>query len=162
MSGELAETNYAEVRENAESAQSQLSSWSTDPDPTTIAVVRAPRDTNIEEYCDEWRKELGMPRWALERFWEYRAGYRTNTAVSNPTRRAYDDANLDLHYEKYITDSEQAQQSIDELVSRLNSGEDITLVCFEEPSEPCHRHRLKALIEARRDTDLSASPTPAD
>lgn len=162
MSGKLSETHYAEVRENAESAQSQLSSWNSDPDPTTIAVVREPRDTNIEEYCDEWRKELGMPRWALERFWEYRAGYRTNTAVSNPTRRAYEDANLELHYEQYITDSEQAQQTIDGLVRRLNSGEDITLVCFEEPSEPCHRHRLKALIEARRAAGLSAVTTKAD
>jgi hypothetical protein len=46
---------------------------------------------------------------------------------------------------------------VEELVSRLNGGEDLTLICFEEPHEPCHRHILIELIEARLSSDYDFS-----
>lgn len=153
VTGTLRETHYDVVREEYESSQSRLSDYSEGRQATTIAVVRLPRDTNIDVYCDGWMPELGMPERHLKRFWEYRQGYRTNSAVADPTRRAYEDARLDYHYNRHLRTSDEAQKAIDELVSRLESGEDITLVCFEEPSEPCHRYVLKEVIESRLSSD---------
>lgn len=153
VTGTLRETHYDVVREEYESSQSRLSDYSDKHAATTVAVVRLPRDTKIDEYCDEWMPELGMPERHLKRFWAYRQGYRTNSAVADPTRRAYEDARLDYHYNRYLRTSDDAQRAIDELVSRLECGEDITLVCFEEPPEPCHRHKLKQVIETRLGSD---------
>jgi uncharacterized protein YeaO (DUF488 family) len=153
MTGVLRETHYDEVRSSQESDQSQLSEYLDSAGPTTIAVVRKPRDTGIEDYCDEWMPELGMPERHLKRFWEYRAGYRTNSAVSNPTSRAYDDANCEYHYRQHIRTSDSAQKALSAIVRRLKNGEDITLVCFEEPSEPCHRYVLMETIESRLESD---------
>ena len=127
-------------------------SWAsvyTDDCPTTIAVVSLPRDTGIEEICDEWKPELGMPQEHLRRFWSYKSGFTTNSAVDNPVERAYDEARLDYHYDRYIRTSDKAQNALREVVSRLNDGEDVTLVCFEESADACHRHKLKEIIEAR-------------
>lgn len=149
MTGTLRETHYDLVKEEYESSQSRLSDYSNKHSATTVAVVRLPRDTDIEVYCDEWLPALGMPEKHLKRFWAFRDGFSSNSAVANPTQRAYDEANLDYHYRRHLRSSDDAQAAIDSLVRRLNTGEDITLVCFEEPPEPCHRHVLREVIEAR-------------
>jgi hypothetical protein len=151
MTGVLREESYEVVKEKAESEQCQLSSF-VDTGPTTIAVVRLPRDTQIEQYCDEWLPELGMPQKHLKRFWQYRSGFRTNSAVDNPTERAYREARLDYHYGRYIRTSDEAQKALNAIVGRLSDGEDITLVCFEKTADACHRHYLKEIIESRRDS----------
>jgi len=152
MAGVLRETDYHSIKEDFESDQQQLSAYCEDK-PTTIAVVSKPRDTGIEEMCDEWWPELGMPERHLERFWSYRSGFRTNSAVENPTQRAYDEARLDHYYDRHIRTSDEAQDALRRLVSRLENGEDITLVCFEESPLPCHRHKLIEIVEARLSTE---------
>lgn len=152
MSGRLREIDYQSLKERRESDQQQLSSY-TEDEPTYIAVVSCPRDTGIEEYCDEWWPELGIPERHLQRFWSYRAGFSTNSAVDNPVQRAYDEARLDYHYGRHIRTSDDAQQALSELVSRLDTGEDITLVCFEERHEACHRHQLIDIIETRLESE---------
>lgn len=152
MAGVLRETYYDAVKENYESEQKCLSAFCEDNSPTTIAIVRLPRDTQIEQYCDEWMPELGMPEKHLRRFWQYRSGFRTNSAVDNPIERAYSEARLDYHYGRYIRTSDEAQKALSAIVRSLNDGEDVTLVCFERRSDACHRHYLKELIESRRDS----------
>ena len=152
MSGRLQETHYKSVQAAYESDQQQLLQYS-DDEPTTIAVVRKPRDTGIEEICDEWCPELGMPERHLKRFWSYRSGFKTNSAVDNPIERAYEEARLDHYYEQYLRRSDEAQQALSDIVRRLDNGEDITLVCFEEPQEPCHRYKLIEVLTARLDSE---------
>lgn len=149
MTGVLRETYYDKIKEDYQSEQSRLSAFYENDSPTTIAVVREPRDTGIEELCDEWWPELGMPKRHLERFWSYRSGFRTNSAVDNPTHRAYKEARLDYHYDRHVRTSDDAQKALSALVSRLENGEDVTLVCFEKPAEPCHRHKLVEIIRTR-------------
>ncbi len=60
-----------------------------------------------------------------------------------------DVAGLEKEYLRHIRSSDEAQNALSELVCRLNDGEDVTLVCYEKPSEPCHRHLLIELIESR-------------
>jgi len=147
MTGSLQESHYDAVREQYESEQLQLSSFSTNPSATTIAVTSRPKD--LERYCDEVMEPLGMPEKHLKRYWSYRSGFQTNSAVDNPVRRAYEEARLDHHYRRHIKQSEKAQRALSQLVSRLRDGEDLTLVCFEKPTEPCHRYLLIDLIESR-------------
>lgn len=154
MLGSIDETDFPSLAERVESEQSSLTDFSGDG-ATTVAVVRLPRDTGIDEICDEWRPELGVPAYHLRRYWSYRSGFRTNSAVDNPTERAYKEARLDYHYDSHIRASDEAQATIDELVRRLESGEDITLVCFEQSDTACHGHRLKEIIEARLWADYS-------
>jgi hypothetical protein len=147
MTGSLQESYYDAVKEQHESQQLQLSSFTTNPSATTIAITSRPK--KLEQYCDEVMEPLGMPEEHLKRYWSYRSGFQTNSAVDNPARRAYDEARLDHHYRQYIKRSEEPQKALSQLVRRLRDGEDLTLVCFEKPTEPCHRHLLIDLIESR-------------
>lgn len=158
MTGVLREACYKSVKERARSEQSLLSDFQ-QTDAVTVAVVRLPRDTGIDEICDEWKPALGVPEHHLKRYWQYRSGYRTNSAVDDAVKRAYDDAHIDYHYRKYVRDSDEAQNALSGIVSRLENGEDVTLVCFEECPQNCHRTILMDMIEARRSSDLERSRT---
>lgn len=155
MTGSLDESHYDVVKARYESDQQLLSHFSDDGGATTIAVVSEPND--LETYCDEWMPALGMPERHLKRYHQYLSGFLTNSAVDNPRERAYDEARLDYHYGRHLRTSDEAQAALSELVCRLNNGEDITLVCFEKPHEPCHRHKLKEVIEARLDSQFDFS-----
>ena len=156
MTGSLKESHYEVVRSEYESEQLQLSDFSNSNDTSTkIAVTTQPKDLGV--FCDEVREELGMPERHLKRYWAYRSGFSTNSAVDNPAERAFKEARLDHYYRRHIQTSDEAQAALSELVSRLNDGEDITLVCFEKPSEPCHRHILIELIEARLSSNYDFS-----
>jgi hypothetical protein len=149
MTGSLEESHYEVVRAEYESDQRCLSDFSEDSaSPTTIAVVSKP-SRDIDTFCDEWMPALGMPEKYLKRYHQYLAGYRANSAVDNPQRRAWVDAELEKEYLRYVRTSDEAQDALAGIVSRLKGGEDITLVCYEKGSEPCHRHLLIELIEAR-------------
>jgi hypothetical protein len=147
MSGRIDETNYSEVKEKHLSAQAELADWSNDT-TTYIAVVSLVRGS-MEEYVDEVCPELGMPEWALKRFLQRRAGYRGNSAVDSPHEKAYEDVHLHGIYQSYLSDSEEAQDKISDLVERVLAGENITLVCYEEGGKSCHRHLLVNIIRER-------------
>lgn len=148
MTGVLRETDYHTIKEQYESDQRQLSQY-TNSQPTTIAVVRLPRDTGIEEMCDEWWPALGLPERHLKRYWEYKSGFKTNSAVDDAEERAYEEARVEHYYRRYVQKSAEAQRAIRMLVERLRDGEDITLVCFEETAQNCHRSELRQMIESR-------------
>lgn len=147
MSGRIDETNYAEVKEKHLSSQCELAEF-TEQQTTYIAVVSLPRH-GIEDAVDEVWPELGMPQWALKRFLKRRAGYKTNSAVDNPHEKAYEDVSLHGIYQSHINESKEAQERLHEAVERLTSGENITLVCYEEEGESCHRHMLLDIIRER-------------
>jgi hypothetical protein len=155
MTGSLRESHYEAVRDDFQSSQLQLSDFDDSDGSTTIAVTTQPKD--LGTFCDEVRKELGMPERHLKRYWQYRSGFQSNSAVDNPAERAFEEARLDHYYRRHIQCSDEAQAALSELVSRLSDGEDITLVCFEKPAEPCHRHILMELIEARLSSNYDFS-----
>jgi hypothetical protein len=155
MTGSLSESHYEVVKEKHESDQQRLANFSNESQATTIAVVSRPNQTKIDDICDEHISVLGMPERHLSRFHKYKSGFQTNSAVDNPVQRAYDEARLDYHYTRHIQCSDEAQTAIDELVSRLEEGEDLCLVCFEKPGEPCHRHKLMQIVQSRLDSDFT-------
>lgn len=155
MTGSVQESYYEAVRSEYESEQLQLSNFTESDSSTTIAVTSQPKD--LGQYCDEVRTELGMPEQHLKRYWQYRSGFQTNSAVDRPAERAFEEARLDYHYRRHIQTSDEAQNALSELVHRLENGEDLTLVCFEKPAEPCHRYILMDLIESRLSSEYDFS-----
>lgn len=147
MAGRIDETHYSKLKERKLSDQSELGKF-TDEQTTHIAVVSEPRG-NISDITDEMWPELGMPQWALYKFLEKRSGYRTNSAVEDPHERAYSEMNLSAIYQKHLKESDEARARLHEAVERATSGENITLVCYEESGESCHRHMLVDIIRER-------------
>ena len=156
MRGTVRETHYDDVREEYTSEQQLLDQYSEKGGSTTIAVVSLPRDTNIDVYCDEWMPALGMPKKFLKRYWEYRSGFRTNSACNDPEARAFEEAKLEMHYDAHLRNSSEAREALRSVVNRVRSGEDITFVCFEQSAHNCHRSLLVEAVEDRlRDSDES-------
>lgn len=155
MAGRLQEADYASVRETHDPEQVSLSEWSSSG-PTTIAVVRRPGDTGIDEVCDEWWPELGMPEDALDDYWKLRGEYNRNRFVSSneAANRAFVEADLRERFDRYVRDTPAAQKKLDEIIDRLEDGSDITLVCFESGGKKCHRHLLMDMLERRREASL--------
>lgn len=147
MTGELRQTSFAEVKERRGTDQSSLTAFGGGSNETFIAVVQAPNDTGIDELCDEWMQELGMPRFLLEQFWSKRSAYRSNPSISNAHNAAFDEVELHDKYVSYLYNDDDAQDAIDEIIERLTSDENITLVCFEGDGKKCHRHILMDMIE---------------
>jgi uncharacterized protein YeaO (DUF488 family) len=147
MSGRIDETNYADAKQRHLSSQSELDEWC-EAESTLVAVTSTPRGS-IETYVDEVIPELGMPERALKSFLALRAGYRTNSAVDDAHNKAYEDESLSSTYDNYIEKSPEAQRKLSELTERVVSGENITLVCYEEDGDACHRHKLVALLQER-------------
>lgn len=156
MAGTLDETNFSSLKEKHDPGQHSLSEFC-DSGNTTIAVVRKPNDTGITSVCDEWRPELGMPEAALDEYWSIRGAYDDNRFVTSTeaANRAFYEADLEQRFDKYVRSTPIAQRSLDEVVQRLNDGENITLVCFEGDGKRCHRHILQSMIESRREADLA-------
>lgn len=158
MAGSLKESDYAAVRESHDPEQVSLLDYGSSGS-TTIAVVRKPGDTGIDEVCDEWWPELGMPEDALDDYWKIRGEYNRNQFVSSDeaANRAFAEADLRERFDRYVRENEDAQRRMDEVIARLEDGSDITLVCFESGGKKCHRHILMDMLERRREACLSAS-----
>lgn len=159
MTGSLTESYYDEIKKQSCSDQQLLSDFGSGSSATTVAVVSKPGNTGIDKHCDEHEPSLGMPEKHLNRFHKYKSSFQSNSAISNPTKRAYDEARLDYYYHQHLQRSDEAQNALSRLVRRLENGEDITLVCFEKRSENCHRHILKEMIESRLSGKFTFTPT---
>jgi len=147
MSGDLTETHIRALTDNAD--QSSLSDFDNSGGVTTIAVVTDPKP-HIIEHTDELMKPLGMPEDALNDFRKLRKMLNYHDHIEEHNS-AYEKCNLDAKYWAYLEGSDKAQNCVDQIVSRIQSGEDIALVCFEPPNKHCHRTTLMGFI--RREVD---------
>jgi len=63
--------------------------------------------------------------------------------------RAMDDVDLDARYLAYLDDSSEAREALADLRDRLDAGEDVALVCYENTdNKRCHRTLLRERLEA--------------
>lgn len=157
MTGSLDTASVAEVESEHDSGQSSLFDYSEKDDPKTyVAVVSQPNDTGILDVTDEWMPELGMPDRKLNDFRRLREGYNTKDPVE-AHNKAYVKCDLDSAFESHVKFNEEAENKVKELAERVEDGEEIVLVCFEQSPKRCHRHKLKELIEEEieRSTDTS-------
>lgn len=157
MVGRVSETNFAELADDYEESQATLGEYGTST-PTRVAVV-SKVDEADRQMVDEWLPSLGMPEEILSKFHRRRSEYRRNSAVDDPHNRAYDELDLDSLYREYVQESTNVQRTINQLVERVKSGEEITLVCFEGDDERCHRHLLQQMITSRLEYSYSVPVT---
>lgn len=156
MSAPLKEESLSSVSDKHDPNQATFTQFGSDKNQTTIAVVSRPNEKMLE-VTDEWIPELGMPEKYLSRFLKRKNEYRANSAIDEPANRAYTDLSLDEKYVEYVRNSKEAQDAITQIISRVNNGESITLVCYEESHEMCHRHALIDIIKNRMKSEFTFS-----
>lgn len=152
MSGSLYEGHESVVKELHATGQQQLSSFGSQ---AQITVAIAPRETTVAQFADRCLPELCVPQNVRKRFKQYAAGFQTNSAVSEPNKRAYDDARVSDSYELYLTSSVDTQAAITQIVSDLEEGRDVSIVFDEKVDEMAYTDILSQMIEQRVDSQFS-------
>jgi hypothetical protein len=120
-------------------------------DEHLVGVVRRPtgwfRDT-----VDENHPELGPPEDLLDEFKDRHEDLKIQGMCDEGAHNAaWEELGFEERYQEHIETSEVASETIDDLVSQIQSGDDIVLVCFEDENKRCHRHELVSIIEDRLD-----------
>jgi hypothetical protein len=153
MSLPLTEECVYSVSDTSDEEQVTFNRFGVESQESLIAVVSRPTK-KIQRVTDEIMPALGMPDTWLEKYLQKRSQYRLNDGITEPGDMAYTDLELDSRYREYVQESSEAQACIDEIISRLESGEHITLVCFEESGKKCHRHVLLRMIRERAESQF--------
>lgn len=116
---------------------------------TLVGVVRRPTSWFLDT-VDENHQELGPPPELLDSLRERHEDLKTRGMCDEGAHNAaWEELGFEERYQDHLETSSEVRAAIDELVSRLRSGEDILLVCFENENKRCHRHELESVIEAR-------------
>lgn len=113
-----------------------------------IGVARRPTPWFYGQ-VDENVPELGPPDAVLDACKERAAELEEQGMDdADALNRAWEDTDFAERYREYLDQSDEAQAAIDELRDRMERGEDIVLVCYENTAEKrCHRTLLKAKLE---------------
>lgn len=148
MNGSLETASLSQVERERDHGQASLYDYGSAEDPKTyIAVVTDPNDTGILDATDEWMPELGIPSRKLNEFRRLREGYNSQDPVECHNK-AYLKCDFDKAFESHVRYNEDAKEKVEEIANRVQDGEEVVLVCFEESPKRCHRHKLKEIIES--------------
>jgi len=152
MSGSLYEGHESVAEELHASGQQQLSTFGS-TGQRTVAIAND--SSSLAQFADTLYVELQVPPTTRKRYFQFLAGFRTNSAVSSPQTRAFDDASVADSYQSYLLGSEEAQIAIDNIVANLEAGEDVSILFENEIDEMAYREVLSELIERRVDSQFS-------
>ena len=155
MSGSLYESHKS-VAEALDGGDQQLLSDFSDIGQTFIGIADA--DSEISDICHEMYPSLTVQGADRKRYYQYRSGFVTNSAVDNPSRRAYEEAGISESHREHVVDSEQAQKALSSIVRHLKSGDDVTLIFQSKLDERAHGSVLVQMIESRMESRYSFSP----
>jgi len=119
-------------------------------DATLVGVVREPTSW-FHAAVDENRSALAPPTELLDDVRAEREALEAegvdDAAAHN---RAMAAADFDRRYRDHLDDSAAASSAVVELIERLQDGEDVALVCYENTDEKrCHRTLLRERIAER-------------
>jgi len=118
------------------------------PDVTRVGVVRHPTGW-FHAAIDENQPELGPPTDLLEAFRDAEADMKLQGFCEEGAHNAaWDQVGFGTAYREYLEDSSDAQAALSELEDRLESGESLALVCYENTEKKrCHRTILRERLE---------------
>jgi uncharacterized protein YeaO (DUF488 family) len=104
-----------------------------DSDGTRILITRKWPGGQKKDRFHEWIKDLSLDLDPLNKW--------------NDSRKS--EADWKKYREKFLPQMKENQSSkiIEELRQRSKNGETITLLCYCNPGEHCHRYIIKSLIE---------------
>jgi hypothetical protein len=108
-----------------------------------VGVVRSPTPW-FHGVVDENRPALGPPADFLEEFKRREASFKLDGMCEEGAHNAaWEELDFEARYREHLT-TDEAQAAMDDLLDRLHSGEDVSLVCFENTDQKrCHRTILR-------------------
>jgi uncharacterized protein YeaO (DUF488 family) len=110
-------------------------------DDLVLAVVDE-QMYGIQKYTDEHWPVLAPPTEALHEFKARADEIGHNEAV--------DELGFDTRYRDHVRRDKDVHQAIDAVIDKLESGQDVWLVCYENTDEKfCHRTVLREEIKNR-------------
>lgn len=121
------------------------------PDTYKLGVVRRPTPWFYGQ-VDDNEPTLGPPADLLDTFQERREELEdTDLSAAEAHNQAAADVSFDDQYRAYLEQSEEPQPALEAIQDRLQSGQNIALVCYENTDEKqCHRTVLREYLEAKR------------
>jgi uncharacterized protein YeaO (DUF488 family) len=120
---------------------------------TRVGVVRRPMAWFRGE-IDENVPELSPPEEFLEEFKQRHEDLKMRGMCDEGAHNAaWEELRFEEQYREYLADSTAAESALSGLAERIESGEDLVLVCFEADNKQCHRHALLNEVEGRVSPD---------
>ena len=117
---------------------------------TLVGVARHPTGW-FRSVVDENYPSLGPPPELLDEFKQLHNDFKLQGMCDEGAHNAaWDELSFGDRYLTYIEESTTAQEPISDLVNRLEAGEELVLVCFENTNQKrCHRTPLRNYLEDR-------------
>ena len=117
---------------------------------TIVGVVRRPTGW-FRSTVDENHPSLGPPPELLDEFKQRHEDFKLQGMCDEGAHNAaWEELGFDDRYRTYLDETSAARDAVSELVNRLETGEELILVCFENPKKKrCHRTVLRDHITAR-------------
>ncbi|WP_306059705.1 DUF488 domain-containing protein [Natronococcus wangiae] len=118
---------------------------------TLVGVVRSPTPW-FHAAVDENVPELGPPADVLESIKELEEDFKMQGLCEEGAHNAaWDEAGFGERYRDYLESSAEARSALEDLERRLEAGESLALVCYENTEKKrCHRTILRERLEGRR------------
>ena len=95
-----------------------------------ISIARYNPKWLSNKYIDKWFQELAPNRYLLDKY-----------KYKNLSWEEYEEL-----YKKDLFNYNTSRMQLDELKYLLDKGQDVTVYCYEKPSDNCHRHILANII----------------
>ncbi|MEF8980132.1 MAG: DUF488 domain-containing protein [Haloarculaceae archaeon] len=115
---------------------------------TLVGVVRSPTRW-FSPAVDENQRAVGPPQSLLELFKQRSEDLESeglDDADAHDT--AWEDIDFEPRYRKHLETNPDAQAALENLRERLQAGEDLVLVCYENTEKKrCHRTILREVLE---------------
>lgn len=117
---------------------------------TLVGVARQPTGW-FRSAVDENYPSLGPPPELLDEFTQRHEDFKLQGMCDEGAHNAaWDELGFDDQYLTHIEETTTAQETISALVHRLEAGEELVLVCFENTNQKrCHRTLLRNHIADR-------------
>lgn len=120
------------------------------PEATLVGVVRRPAGW-FHALVDENVRALGPPAELLASFKRRHEDLTLQGLCDEGAHNAaWEELDFEERYRDYLSTDEPAANALDALADRLEEGEDVVLVCFENTAKKrCHRTVLRDVLESR-------------
>jgi uncharacterized protein YeaO (DUF488 family) len=114
---------------------------------TLVGVVRSPTRW-FSPAVDENQRALGPPQSLLEQFKRQREDLEAEGLDdADAHNTAWDDVDFEPRYREHLETNPDAQSALEKLRKRLQAGEDLVLVCYENTEKKrCHRTILRDVL----------------
>lgn len=120
-------------------------------DATLVGVVRRPTSW-FHSSVDENLPALAPPTDLLDETKQRAEDLKMAGLCDEEAHNAaWDETDFEARYLDHLATDADAQQALDDLAARVESGESVYLVCFEGEKKRCHRRALLDHLEARLD-----------